>query len=192
MEGGETVLKTQNQVGIDDAPVARRRACALGSQESYYLYDRQGHQLTWVVRTPSEVELDPFRQSNVELALVLEPPLIMVCCRFGPGCPWLASAFQWHLVPPGARALPQSGPGRDTDVPLVMEIEEAHTREVLASRTITLVPEFARVLHEAILEQARFPYDPSEERRALNKIRSRCPIMGALVAYATVRAVATG
>lgn len=185
------MLKTQSQVGITRGPGVKRPAYPLGSRESYYHYGHEGHALTWVVRNPTDDELDAFAHGKLEFALVLEPPLIVVCSRFGATVPWSASAFQWHRVPAAERALPPRGASLEAGVPVTLNLEEAGTGRLLGSRIITLAPEFARVLHEAILEQARFPYDPTEERRALDKLRSRCPIMGALVAYATVRTVAT-
>ena len=50
---------------------------------------------------------------------------------------------------------------------------------------------FTLVLFEAILEQARFNYDPTEERRALSDLARRCPTPGSLVGYASVKARVT-
>ena len=47
-----------------------------------------------------------------------------------------------------------------------------------------------RERHPAILEQVRFSFDPCAERRALQGLQRRCPNSRALVAYATVRAMA--
>ena len=65
---------------------------------------------------------------------------------------------------------------------------EATGGRVRAARSLTLPLDFTRVLHEAILEQARFTYDPGEERRALEALLRRCPTPGSLVGYASARA----
>ncbi|MBV8556915.1 MAG: hypothetical protein JO116_15240, partial [Planctomycetaceae bacterium] len=81
--------------------------------------------------------------------------------------------------------------GPDAGAALDVSLVEALDGRIRARRRVALSPAFTRVLHEAILEQARFTYDPSEEDRALATLFRRYPTVEAMVAFATVRAVAT-
>jgi hypothetical protein len=139
------------------------------------------------VQGTTEDQVAALQQGECELAVVLEEPLLIVCSRFGEKLPWSAAVFQWHQVPRPARALPQVSDPSGADASLVASLVEASDERVVARRVVTLTPPFARSLHEAILEQARFPYDPTRERRALEGMRRRCPGMGGLLAFATIR-----
>jgi hypothetical protein len=139
------------------------------------------------VQGATEGQIAAFQQGGCELALVLEEPLLLVCSRFGNELPWSAAAFQWQQVPRPARALPKEPEPPGAGVELVATLVEASDERVLARRVVTLAPPFARALHDAILEQARFPYDPSHDRRAMDGLRRRFPGIGGLVAFATIR-----
>jgi hypothetical protein len=130
-----------------------------------------------------------FREGECELALVIHDPLLILCSRFGDELPWSAASFHWQLLPRPARALPPT-PGAsepDPGAPMVAILVEAEDRRLVAQRNLLLTPAFTRVLHETILEQARYSYDPICARRAIEGLQRRYPGMGVLVAYSSVR-----
>lgn len=163
---------------------------APGSQGSHYRCSREGHQLRRVVESASETQIAALTDGEAEFALVLDDPLIVVCSRFGTALPWSGGAFHWHRVPRLERMWPAPPSSLNEGVVLDVALVEADDGRVRASRSVWLAPEFAKVLHEAILEQARFPYDPSDERRALTGLFRRYPSIGCLVANASARTIA--
>jgi hypothetical protein len=58
-----------------------------------------------------------------------------------------------------------------------------------SERDVTLWLDVTRALHEAIREQARWPLDPGQYRRAADRVRQRCPTPEALVAFARARSL---
>jgi hypothetical protein len=179
-----TDILTQTKARPSTTSIARPGFWPPGS---VYRFDLDGHQLLREVQGATEGQVAALQQGECELAVVLEEPLLIVCSRFGEDLPWSASVFQWHQIPRPARALPRVPDPSGADASLVASLVEASDGRVVARRVLTLTTPFARSLHEAILEQARFPYDPTRERRALDGIRRRCPGIGGLVAYATIR-----
>jgi len=154
---------------------------------SVYRFDSRGHQVLRIVHGVTEDHVAALHQGECELAVVLEEPLLIVCSRFGEGLPWSAAAFHWQRLPRSTRVLPQEGEPTGIDATLTATLIEATDERIVARRAVSLPPPFARALNEAILEQARFPYDPSHERRALDGLRRRCPGIGGLVANSTIR-----
>ncbi len=156
-----------------------------------YRHERGGHDLLRIVRgikAPLAVEV---ANGPVELALVIDGPLVVLCSRVGTALPWMGASFHWHRVPRPERVLPPSGADTVAGSRLDLKLMEARGGRVRAVRPLTLPVHFSRVLHEAILEQARFSYDPGAERRALETLHRRCPTPNSLVLYATIRATLT-
>ena len=156
---------------------------------SHYQYRSDRHELIRVVDRVEEAHRSSFDRGIAEFALVLDGPLLIFCSRFGEALPWSGSSYLWHRLPRSERTLP-SAQAAESGVPMEVSLLDSRDGHVAAARVVTLPSSFARVLHEAILEQVRFSFDPSAERRALQGLQRRCPNSRALVAYATVRAVA--
>ncbi len=157
---------------------------------SHYRHHRRGHELIRVVQKVGGDHVEAVLRGRAEFALLVDEPLIIVCSRFGAALPWAEGAFHWHRVPQPDRAWPALADGPDSGAALDVSLVEALDGRVRAHRRVTLSPGFTRVLHEALLEQARFTYDPNEEGRALATLFRHYPMVEAMVAFATVRAVA--
>jgi hypothetical protein len=157
---------------------------------SHYRHHCGGHELIRVVLKVGDDHVAAVRRGRAEFALLVDEPLIIVCSRFGAALPWAEGVFHWHRVPRPERAWPALADGPDAGAALDVSLVEALDGRVRTSRRVTLSPSFTRVLHEAILEQARFTYDPSEVDRALATLFRRYPTVEAMVAFATVRSVA--
>jgi hypothetical protein len=184
--GGSTVL----DIVKTPAPEARGKvpSSACWDLGSHYQYRCDRHELIRVVLRIEDEHLVAFRQGVAEFALVLEGPLLVFCSRFSEALPWSASSYLWHRLPRSERSMP-ADLGAGSAIALDVSLLEACNGQVGATRLISLPSPFARVLHEAILEQVRFSFDPTAERRALSALQRRCPSTRALIAYATVRAV---
>lgn len=161
-------------------------------EESIYRYDRGGHELIRVVRVVKAAVAAAVVGDPVELALVIDGPLVIVCSKVGEALPWAGASFHWHRVRRSERILPPSGADTSTGSRIDLKLMMARGGRVRATRPLTIPVDFSRVLHEAILEQARFTYDPGEERRSLESLLRRCPTPGSLVGYATVKATLAG
>ncbi len=154
-----------------------------------YRYDRSGHEILRIVRGVTRGMIAATTGGPVEIALVLSEPLIVVCSRAGDALPWAASTFHWHRVRRSDRILPDPRHESAIDTWLDLILVDAKGRRVRAVRPLTPPANFTRMLHEAILEQSRFTYDPGEERRAIDDLARRCPTPNALAAYASARAI---
>jgi hypothetical protein len=157
------------------------------AEGSHYRHHRGGHELVRVARGVVDDQVEAVGHGAAEFALVLEGPAIVFCSRFGSALPWLGSPFHWHRVAVEERDWPEAASRIESGARLKVQLIEAGDGSVRATRDVVLSLPFTRVLHEAILEQARFSYEPSVERRALANLLRRCPKPGALVANATIR-----
>jgi hypothetical protein len=155
---------------------------------SHYRYRSDRHELIRVVERIKKEHRAAIGEGVAEFALMLEGPLLVFCSRFGEALPWSGSAYHWHRLAREERAWP-SVEAAGSGVTMEVSLMTASDGQVGTTRMVTLPAPFARALHEAILEQARFSYDPCAERRAVEGLGRRCPTTSALVAYSTVRAV---
>jgi hypothetical protein len=184
--GGSTVLDIVKTPTPETQDKPRSPVC--WDPGSHYQYRSDRHELIRVVERIEDAHVVAFRQGVAEFALVLEGPLLVFCSRFSEALPWSASSYLWHRLPRAERTIP-ADLRAGSEVALEVSLLEAHNGQIAATRIIWLPSPFAQVLLDAILEQVRFSFDPSAERRALDALQRRCPSTRALVAYATVRAV---
>ena len=157
-----------------------------------YRYDRNGHEILRIVRGVDDGLAALVTREPIDLALVIEGPLVVMCSRVGEALPWAGASFHWHRVRRSDRILPSPGFETQAGSRVDLMLLQAPGGRVRAVRPITLPIDFTRMLHEAILEQARFNYDPGEERRAMDALLRRCPTPGSLVGYASARATMHG
>jgi hypothetical protein len=149
-----------------------------------YRYDLSGHEILRIVRDIDDELANSVASDPVNLALVIEGPLIVMCSRVGEKLPWAGAAFHWHRVRRSDRILPISEVDLAFGSKIDLRLLDGRRGQVKAVRSLELPPEFSRVLFEAILEQARFNYNPSEERQALKSLLRRCPTPGLMAALA--------
>jgi len=152
-----------------------------------YRYDRRGHELIRVVRGVGPDMAAAVSNGPVELALVLDGPLVVVCSRVVDALPWAGASYHWHRVRNSERIMPPTAAATVEGAPLDLVLHEAKGGRIRAVRTLTLPLQFTRVLNEAILDQARYTYDPGEERRALETLLRRCPTPDSMVGYACMK-----
>jgi hypothetical protein len=153
-----------------------------------YRYDQRGHELLRIVRGVEADMVAAVTGEPVEIALLIEGPLVVVSSRVGQTLPWAGASYHWHRVWNSERVMPPRAVDTVAGSRLDLILLEAMGGRVRAVRSLTLPVEFTRVLHEAILDQARYTYNPVEERRAMESLLSRCPTADSVVGYAYVKA----
>lgn len=90
------------------------------------------HELILFYRGVTDREIRSVEAGRAEIALVVEPPLIVLCYRFGDAIPWSLVAYQW-------RQFTHPGPiGRGSRTGLKVRLIEAGDGEVRARRTLPL------------------------------------------------------
>jgi hypothetical protein len=154
-------------------------------EETSFGYRDGVFELSLLARAPEDRQIEAVRQGEAEFALVIEEPMALLCYRFGTAIPW--SAVPVLDNKPILDVRPAGAAHCESRALLSTTLVEAARLTVLASRNVTLSLDFSRVLNEWIRDQARLPFDPREQSRALNRLRRRCPNDRALVAFATVR-----
>jgi hypothetical protein len=149
-----------------------------------YRYDRGGHEILRIVRNLDDDLVESVSREPVDLSLVIEGPLVVMCSRVGEALPWASAAFHWHRVRRSDRILPISEFDVVSGSKIDLMLLDGCGGQVRVVRSLQLPAEFSRVLFEAILEQSRFNYNPTEERQALKALLRRCPTPGLLAALA--------
>jgi hypothetical protein len=152
-----------------------------------YRYDRTGHEILRIVRGVDDELAASVARGPVDLALITTEPLIVVCSRVEGVLPWAGASFHWHRVRHSDRILPAPGNDSALDSRIDLMLLEGQGGRVRVARSLTLPADFTRMLHDAILEQSRYTYDPGEERRAMETLLRRCPTPGSLLAYASTK-----
>ena len=90
------------------------------------------HELVLSFHGVTDREVRSVELGTAELALVVEPPLIVFCCRFGDAIPWSRAAYHW-------RQLAHSGPiGQKSRTSLMIRLIEAEDGTVRARRSLGL------------------------------------------------------
>ena len=110
------------------------------------------------------------RRGEVELALIVELPLIVVAYRFGQSIAWDDVPYSWHLQPMSWRVIPKLKSSLDARALLWITLVGADDGLIHAQRGVTLSPCFTRSLHEAVRAQALMAFDPDDCTSAISKV----------------------
>ena len=154
-----------------------------------YSFHHGEHELLLAVPRVSDRQVADLRTGEVELALIADGTLVLLASRFGESIPWSVASFCWHHLPREARVPPpEINSPAEQRIPLSVMLAESAGGAVRASACVTLPLDLTRALNEAIREQSRVSFDPSEQVRALGEFRRRYPTPKAMVARATARA----
>lgn len=128
-----------------------------------YSYQNCGHELKLFACGATDRQKAALREGEVELALLVEERLIVVCCRvgdaFGDAIPWChTAAYNWNQEAHDRSGTPQEGSDwSGTRAWLRVVLSEAEGGPSCAQRVISLCPSFTAALHGAIRKQVRLP-----------------------------------
>lgn len=167
---------------------------------SQYSYRGGQHELVLFFSAPTRHEVEAVRTAECEFGLFVEPPVLLVCYRFGSAgkgfVPWSDATFDWHKLaasrPAEATPPPWEGGSPELRAILSVVLVSAEDGIVRALRQVSFSPEFTRALHKAIWEQAHAPAEsrPGGRFEAVHQaIYARHPTAEALAAACPVRTI---
>ena len=162
--------KRQSLVPVFRVGELFRRGCTTWPEGGAFTYSRGGLELTLFVSSVRDDTVRDVREGEVELALIVELPLIVVTYRFGQSIPWNDVPYSWHLQPMSWRVIPTIKSSPETRVLLWITLVGADDGLIHAQRGVTLSPEFTRCLYDAIRAQALMAFDPDECTSAISKV----------------------
>jgi len=152
-----------------------------------FTYSPGGLELTLFLSDIREDVVNEVRRGEVELALIVELPLIVVTYRFGQSIPWNDVPYSWHLQPVSWRVVPSVERSLESRALLWITLVGAEDGIIHAQRGVTLSPSFTRSLHGAIRTQALMAFDPEECTTAVSKVFLNYPTTVDRLALAEAR-----
>lgn len=135
-----------------------------------FTYSPGGLELTLFRAGIHEHVINEVRRGEAELALIVEPPLIVLTYHFGASIPWNDVPYSWHLQPVSWRVIPTVDPSPEARALLWITLVGTEDGLIHAQRGVTLSPSFTRTLHGAIRAQALTAFDPGECTSAISKV----------------------
>ena len=135
-----------------------------------FTYSPGGLELTVFFSDIREDVVNEVRRGEVELALIVELPLIVVTYRFGQSIPWNDVPYSWHLQPVSWRVVPSVERSLESRALLWITLVGAEDGIIHAQRGMTLSPCFTRALHDAIRTQALTAFDAKECTTAISRV----------------------
>jgi hypothetical protein len=162
----------------------RREAWPEGGQ---FTYSPGGLELTLFLSDVREDVVNEVRRGEVELALIVELPLIVVTYRFGQSIPWNDVPYSWHMQPESWRVVPSLEHSLHSRALLWITLVGTEDGIIHAQRGVTLSPSFTRSLHGAIRTQALMAFDAEECTSAISKVFLNYPTTVDRLALAEAR-----
>jgi hypothetical protein len=162
----------------------RRETWPEGGQ---FTYSPGGLELTLFLSDIREDVVNEVRRGEVELALIVELPIIVLTYRFGQSVPWNDVPYSWHMQPVSWRVVPSVERSLEARALLWISLVGAEDGIIHAQRGVTLSPSFTRLLHEAIRTQALMAFDPEECTSAISKVFLNYPTTVDRLALAAAR-----
>jgi hypothetical protein len=160
-----------------------------GSIQPFARYNFLGeqHGLLLCLSQLNNSDVDAVREGEAEFALVVSRGVIFFLYHFGAAIPWSDAPYSWHLVPEAQRELPEMPATAETRALLSVVLVDADLNIVRALRTVTLSPEFTRMLHAVIRAQAARPWSAPAYDNALSAAYTRWKTSEAMLAAAIAR-----
>lgn len=126
-------------------------------------YRDGAHELRLFWRSPSAAEIQGVKTGRAEFAITPWMDTILFLFRFNGACDWSDQPYSWHLTEAGVGPQEIPPPLDSPDDAAFRQIlnvilVDADTGIIKALRAVTFSPEFTRVLHKAIREQAERPF----------------------------------
>lgn len=124
-----------------------------------------------------DAEIEDIRRGSCEFAVYQDGYMMFLLYRFGKSFVWSDVSYAWHLVPEEQRDLPLSPQemSKQTRAVLSIVLIESTNGIVKAIRLTSLSPDLTKILHGAILYQAREAALPSNYDLLFSNIYRRYP-----------------
>jgi hypothetical protein len=165
---------------------AGRRSWPSGAQ---YTYGPNGHELTILLTDINERLVQDVGYGEAEFGILVDLPVIVLAYRFGESIPWSDVPYCWQLQPPHCRIVPPPDSSYETRALLWITLVGANDGLIYAQRGMTLAPEFTRLLHDAIRNQARMPFLADRCLAAVGKMLVAHPNTKARLPLAQARTI---
>ncbi|HEV3165203.1 MAG TPA: hypothetical protein VGZ22_14345 [Isosphaeraceae bacterium] len=148
------------------------------------------HELVLVYRGVTERETRAVGFGRASFALVVEPPLIMLCYRFGDAIPWSLAPYRWHRIRPverfaSSRELQGAGAKANVRVSLV----EAESERLRVCRVAPLSIALTRAWNAAIRRHVGKSCTEARFSAALAQFSRRYPHPESLLTHAIATSV---
>jgi hypothetical protein len=164
---------------------------------SQYNYRGGQHELLLMFPGPTLSEVEAVRKGQAEFGLYVEPPVILVCYRFGAGkagVPWSDATYDWHKLHasrPDEATVPPDPAAASPELRAILSVVlvDANDGNVNALRQVSVSPEFTAALHRAIRAQADAPAAAGRFEAVHQDIYRRHPTAEALAAACPVRTI---
>jgi hypothetical protein len=158
---------------VDPIHCSDRRAAqelwAGGEPGASFKVGHDGYTLTLTWTQARESAILGFELEPLELALLLESPLIVLLYRLGSRASWAHVPYAWPLSDgaPGAHSLVPVRLAMGQHTRLRLRLQETSSGRVLAERLLQLDTDFSAALRIAIAAQVSTPFDGHAYMRAL-------------------------
>ncbi len=152
-----------------------------------FTYSPGGLELTLFLSDIREDVVNDVRRGEVELALIVELPLIVLTYRFGQSIPWHDVPYSWHMQPVSWRVIPSVERSLQSRALLWITLVGTEDGIIHAQRGVTLSPSFTRMLHRTIRSQALMAFDAEECTSAISKVFLNYPTTVDRLALAEAR-----
>jgi hypothetical protein len=146
------------------------RGRVMWPQGGHFTYSPGGLELTLFRSDIRDGVVNEVRRGEVELALIVELPLIVLTYRFGQSIPWNDVPYSWHMQPASWRVVPSVERSLQARALLWITLVGTEDGIIHAQRGVTLSPIFTQSLHGAIRTQALMAFDPEECTSAISKV----------------------
>lgn len=156
-------------------------------ERAAFQYRGGAYELLLFLERPTAGEITDVRYGDAEFALLVSPPAIVFCYRFG-RMPWSDSPYTIHLLPReewGDLDAPVFGEQRALLTVILVDASDGRIRGL---RAVSLSPAFTDELRLAIREQAGQEWGgEAAYDRAIDRIYRQYPTSEAFVQAAGVR-----
>lgn len=158
---------------------------AAWSESARHTYREAGHELILAHRTVTEREAHAVGFGTASFALVVEPPVLILCYQFGEAIPWSVAPYRWHLLPPAERFVTpfESIDSADRAIVRVSLVDERSGR-LRARRNVPLSLTITRAWNAFVRRHASRSCSTPRYNAALSQFFRRFPTTEELLGYA--------
>jgi hypothetical protein len=160
------------------------------AEPAHHSYRDAAHELTLIYHGVTEREMAAVQWGEASFALVVEPPLIVLCYRFGNGIPWSVAPCRWQRVPSSDRLLgPVPSAFPEVEGHVKVTLVEASDNRILVRRLAPLAPALTRAWNAAMRRQALQHCSEARYSAALAQFARRFPRADALLGLALATSI---
>lgn len=148
-------------------------------------YPEAGHELVLAHRGVSDRQARAVGFGPASFALVVEPPLLILCYQFGDAVPWSVAPYRWHLLSPMERYVtPFESVDSSARALVRISLVDESTGRLRARRDVPLSITITRAWNAFVRRHASRSCSEARYNAALTQFFRRFPTTEALLSYA--------